>query len=776
MPKLKIIIAENTIILPGMTKTIIVKEPFTVLSTIKDMFDQRGNYDIIVCSDIWSEFNNSNKNVLSQIATLCKIQKITTKEISKFNCEYTIKLIGITRVKLEKSPKLSESKQASNDTYDYSILPIENSKEPENLEIINQIVTYLQNNDGISLFSDAVLKLTKLSLKPSKFVCEFIRIFYGTYKKYCHIIYASASIMQQLKYCFDLVQVIFNEQLIQKNNGVNKEETRLELVSRIIQNSPTNITMHQKLVNKDYSVEALKGIINLLHLIDISQSGDQASIETAISYVLDLPWNKKSISIKNLKEIQKELDSSHYGLEKVKQEILHAVAVYNRNPEATLPILCLAGSPGVGKSTLVNSIAKALGRPFARISLGGITDACDLNGFSRAYINSKPGLIISSFLRVGVNNPVILLDEVDKVSNQGTRGNPVNVLLEVLDKNLNKTFKDIYLDVPFDLSNALFIATANYLENIPEPLLDRMQIINVEDYSANEKLTIAKNYIIPKLLKESAVKPSELKFEDEAIEYIIKVNSTKGGIRSLESSLQSIISEFCYQQELKKCQSLNINLNYVKGCLSEKNLIVFQQDTNPNPGVTNVLYVSSYALGGIDTVEVVSYEGTGKITITGNLKKVMQESVEVAYGFVKKNCRAFNISADTFKNKDIQVHFPNGIGKDGPSAGISIVTAIISELTNNKIPADIAMTGEITLTGVIRPVGAIKKKILGASNAGIKKVFLPQANFAEWRDNVSEELECENLSVVACKNYFELYDRLMKLMKKNNSIEYSSSI
>ena len=425
---------------------------------------------------------------------------------------------------------------------------------------------------------------------------------------------------------------------------------------------------------------------------------------------------------------RKILDKDHYGLEKVKERILETIAVRQMAPEMPPQILCLVGPPGVGKTSVAYSVARSLNRKMARIALGGVHDEADIRGHRKTYVGAMPGRILAAMTQAGSNNPILLLDEVDKMGSDH-RGDPSAALLEVLDGEQNKTYRDHYLEIPFDLSNVMFITTANTLDTIPRPLLDRMEIIELNSYTDEEKLMIAKNHLIPKQISKHGLKKSQLRVTDNGIREIIQCYTRESGVRNLERAFAEICRKTAMQLLAdENCKRIQITEKNVEKFLGVRKFLPERMNVKDQIGIVTGLAWTS--VGG-DTleVEVNVMEGTGKLELTGNLGDVMKESVRAAVSYIRANANVLGVPADFYKTKDIHVHFPAGATpKDGPSAGITICTAIVSALTGVTVRRDVAMTGEISLRGRVLPIGGLKEKTMAALRHGIHTVIIPKDN------------------------------------------------
>ncbi|MBO5247716.1 MAG: endopeptidase La [Clostridia bacterium] len=446
---------------------------------------------------------------------------------------------------------------------------------------------------------------------------------------------------------------------------------------------------------------------------------------------LDLPWGKFTKEEVEISEARRILEQDHYGLSKVKERILETLVVLKKMPQYNGQILCLVGPPGTGKTSVAQSIARATGRNFARVSLGGVHDEAEIRGHRRTYVASMPGKIIEAIRDAGSVNPVILLDEVDKIGND-YKGDPASALLEVLDPEQNKTFKDHFLDLPFDLSNVLFILTANTEDTMPRPLLDRTEVIELSSYTQEEKIHIAKEHLIPKQLKKHGLTAKECKFTDAGLNDLIRSYTREAGVRVLERTIASLcrkaLKYLAEHPEETKITFKPANLEAFLGPRKYRDDPLSQKDQVGI--VTGLAYT---AVGGeVMPVEASVMDGTGKIQLTGSLGDVMKESANAAISYIRSKAKQLGIDGNFYKNKDIHIHVPEGaVPKDGPSAGVTITTALVSELTGKKVDHTVAMTGEITLRGRVLPIGGLKEKTMAAYKAGIKKVVLPAANLPD---------------------------------------------
>ncbi|MRN66471.1 endopeptidase La [Brucella sp. 10RB9213] len=493
-----------------------------------------------------------------------------------------------------------------------------------------------------------------------------------------------------------------------------------------------------------------KALAELKKLRSMSPMSAEATVvRNYLDWLLSIPWGKKSKVKQDLNFAQEVLDAEHFGLGKVKERIVEYLAVQARSTKIKGPILCLVGPPGVGKTSLARSIAKATGREYVRMSLGGVRDEAEIRGHRRTYIGSMPGKVIQSMKKAKKSNPLFLLDEIDKMG-QDFRGDPSSAMLEVLDPEQNATFMDHYLEVEYDLSNVMFVTTANTM-NIPGPLLDRMEIIRIAGYTEDEKLEIAKRHLLPKAIKDHALQPREFSVTEDALRNVIRHYTREAGVRSLEREVMTLARKAVTEILKTKKKSVKITDKNLSDYLGVEKFRFGQIDGEDQVGVVTGLAWTEVG-GELLTIEGVMMPGKGRMTVTGNLRDVMKESISAAASYVRSRAIDFGIEPPLFDKRDIHVHVPEGATpKDGPSAGIAMVTAIVSVLTGIPVRKDIAMTGEVTLRGRVLPIGGLKEKLLAALRGGIKKVLIPEENakdLAEIPDNVKNNLEIVPVSRV----------------------------
>ncbi len=555
-----------------------------------------------------------------------------------------------------------------------------------------------------------------------------------------------------------------NEQLkaIQKELG--------EIEDGKDENTSLNKAILKSKMPKDVEKKCLQELKKLKNMSPMS--AEATVVRNYLDWMIDLPWHKKSDVVIDLKKALEVLDKDHFGLEKVKERIIEFLAVQKRMDKIKGPILCLVGPPGVGKTSLGKSIAKATNREFVRMSVGGMRDEAEIRGHRRTYIGSLPGKIIQMMKKAGTKNPLILLDEIDKVGND-YRGDPSSALLEALDPEQNTTFNDHYLEVDYDLSDVMFVTTANTLNILP-PLLDRMEVIRLAGYTEDEKINIANKYLLPKQIKDNGVKEKEMNLGDDIIKEVIRSYTKESGVRNLEREISKIARKVVKKVVSGEEKEVNINSKNLPDFLGVPKFKSGELESENRVGIVTGLAWTEYG-GEILKIETVTMPGKGRMQITGKLGDVMQESVKAAKSFVRSKCLEYGIIPPLFEKKDFHIHVPEGATpKDGPSAGIGMVTSIVSSITNIPVKRDVAMTGEVTLTGQVLPIGGLKEKLLAAHRAGIKEVLIPKENEKDLVDMPKKIIDEIKITPV------EFADEVLKIaltkeLKKTEWVEVDMS-
>lgn len=530
----------------------------------------------------------------------------------------------------------------------------------------------------------------------------------------------------------------------------NSKDIEIDIIREKISNLNIPQKVEERIENELKKYELLSSL-----------SPETSVVKNYIDWLVSLPWNTYTEDNKNLKEVKEKLDKTHYGLEKIKKRIIEHLAVKQMSSDIKSPIICLVGPPGVGKTSLANSIAKAINRNFVKISVGGINDEAEIIGHRKTYLGSSPGRIIQMMKKAKSSNPVFLIDEVDKMT-KDIKGDPASALLEVLDPEQNKTFSDNYIEEEFDLSKVMFILTANYLENIPEELRDRLEIININGYTEYEKLDICKKHIIKKSLKEHGLTKELINFSDEVILKIIRNYTKEAGVRELTRQIDTVIRKIVTSIVVNniKVNELNITLDNLEQYLGKEKYHVSNINNDSKVGVVNGLAYTKYG-GDVLPIEVTYFKGNGELKLTGSLGNVMKESALIALDYIKSNAKKFDINYDKLAQNDIHIHVPEGaIPKDGPSAGIALTTALISAFTDKLVSSKLAFTGEITLRGEVLKIGGLKEKCIGAYRNNIEKIIIPYDNESDL-DEIPKEIK-EKIKFVTVKNYEEVSKEVWK--------------
>ena len=495
-----------------------------------------------------------------------------------------------------------------------------------------------------------------------------------------------------------------------------------------------------------------------------SNSPELGMVREYLDWMFNLPWNHYTKDTDDLVKVKSILDASHYALEEVKDRILEYLAVKQNTNNLRSPILCLVGPPGVGKTSLAISIAKSLNRNVAKISVGGINDEAEIVGHRRTYIGANPGRIIQGIRKAGTTNPVFIIDEIDKMT-KDIKGDPASSLLEVLDPEQNNKFSDHYIEEEFDLSKVMFIATANYVEQIPYELRDRLEIINISSYTEYEKLDIAKTHLIPKELEEHGLTSLQVQMEDDAILTLIRNYTKEAGVRELERVIASLFRKIVKKLLLEKdVVFYNIDNSMIEELLGKKKYVYMENSVEDEVGVVNGMAYTVFG-GDILPIEATMFKGKGNLVLTGSLGDVMQESCHIALDYIKANMELFGIDSKVFEKNDIHIHVPEGaVNKDGPSAGITITTTLVSLFTNKKVDKSIAMTGEITLRGKILGIGGLKEKVIGAHRAGIKTIYIPRENEKDL-DEIPEEVR-KDIKFIIVDKYEDVFNSIFRVNNK----------
>jgi len=629
---------------------------------------------------------------------------------------------------------------------------------PEVVGVVQQIEDYAKLADTVASHLAVKIPDKQLILETPS-VTERLEKVLGLMESEISLLQVEKRIRTRVKRQMEKTQreYYLNEQMKAIQKELGDEEGKDELAE-----------IEDKIKKTKLSKEAReKATHELKKLRQMSPMSAEATVvRNYLDWLLSIPWNKKTKVKKDLKLAQEILDNDHFGLEKVKERIVEYLAVQQRANKLTGPILCLVGPPGVGKTSLGKSIARATGRDFVRVSLGGVRDEAEIRGHRRTYIGSMPGKVIQSMRKAKSSNPLFLLDEVDKMG-ADFRGDPSSALLEVLDPEQNHTFNDHYLEVDYDLSHVMFITTANTL-NIPPPLMDRMEIIRIAGYTEDEKVEIARKHLIPHATAKHGLASDEWSIDDEALLLVIRRYTREAGVRNLERELSTLIRKAVKELTLSKTKSITVEAKNVADYLGVPKFRYGEVEDQDQVGVVTGLAWTDVG-GELLTIEAAMMPGKGKMIVTGNLRDVMKESISAAASYVRMRAVAFGIEPPRFDKKDIHVHVPEGATpKDGPSAGVAMVTAIVSVMTGIPVRRDVAMTGEITLRGRVLPIGGLKEKLLAASRGGMKTVLIPEENAKDLVE-ISESIK-KGLDIIPVSRMDEVLART--LTRKPEPIEW----
>ena len=718
--------------------------------------------NIFLASQRDPEIEEPTSENISKIGTLCKIKQIIKMpgdimrvlvegkvrcEIKEYfnNENYFEVSISEVNETLEESPEIEAYFNSLKKTLARFLKQSgENTSEfAKEIKLVDNVIEYVDMVSGYLPISEEKKQEILETLDIKKRI-EAIIVFIENEIK---VVQVQKKLAKKMKKSVDDSQKEFylREQLkfIQQELGQDDEETKI--IKEYEQKLETMRLPKEVKEKASYELKKLKGM-------NISSS-EGNTIQSYLDWVFDLPWGKNTKERLDINRAEEVLNEEHYGLDDVKERILEYLSVKKMSGTLKGPILCLVGPPGVGKTSIARSIAKAINRKYVRMSLGGMRDEAEIRGHRRTYVGAIPGRIVYSLKEAKSMNPLILLDEIDKLSSD-YKGNPGDALLEVLDSEQNKTFRDNYMELPIDLSKVLFITTANSLDTIPRPLLDRMEVVEVSGYTYEEKFNIARNHLIPKIFKEYKLNNEVITINDEAIKFVIDGYTRESGVRSLERVISSLIRKSIASILKNDLEAMNIDKAKVEELLGTKRYSFDEKMKEDKVGVVTGMAWTAYG-GDTLPVEAMVMSGSGKLQLTGQLGDVMQESAKAAYTYVRANASKYNIEEDFYKTKDIHIHVPEGaVPKDGPSAGVTMVTALVSALSGNKVKCNVAMTGEVTLTGRVLAIGGLKEKSLAAYRMGIDTIIIPKENEKDI-EKIPYSVK-ENLTIITAEEVGEV--------------------
>ncbi|WP_288875878.1 endopeptidase La [uncultured Allobaculum sp.] len=749
-----IICTRGVVVFPGQEIVIDVGRE----SSIRAIDNAQGNYSGQICmfSQIKNDIDAPTEDDIHKVGTLCWI-----RHARRFDRFVRVKFQGIERVKLE-----SFEEGALSDLCEVEVLESERADETEETVLMRMIKESLEGmKTGEKFMSKELLLDLSKGITPENLTNKAAQIFplsIERKQKYLETTSINARLymlkedIEQEKYLAEVEKMI-NETVKERIDQNQKDfflREKIAAMQEQLSDGPSigkeGQEIRKRLEDNPYPENIRKKVLEELDRYETlpAASGETGIIKTYIDWLMNLPWWQTTTDNEDLDQVEAVLEEDHYGLEKVKERILEYLAVKQNTQSLKAPILCLAGPPGVGKTSLAKSIARALGRHFVKMSLGGVRDEAEIRGHRRTYIGALPGRVIEGMKKAEVINPVFLIDEIDKMASD-YKGDPSSAMLEVLDPEQNALFSDHYIEEPYDLSKVLFIATANYLENIPAALKDRLEIIEISSYTDVEKIQIAKRHLVPRQLEENGLKPEQFEISDAMILYLIRYYTREAGVRQLERTLGSLARKAVLGILRKKFDKVVIDKDLIHEWLGNEKVDYGKREEEDQVGTVTGLAYTSFG-GDILQIEANKFEGKGNLILTGQLGDVMKESASIALDYVRANADRYGIDGELFAKNDIHLHVPEGaVPKDGPSAGVTMTTALTSLMTGIPVKSNLAMTGEVTLRGHVLPIGGLKEKSLAAYRSGITSILIPKMNEMDLEDIPEEVRKAVTFTPVA---------------------------
>lgn len=721
------------------------------------------NSEIFLVSQIDPLVDEPNENDLYEVGTICRIVATHKKE------NYTrVVFKGLSRAKIVDMQELRNTKFATveklteytGDVNEELILVRKVGKEIENFDALSSLITpnmakNLAKGVSANRLADHLSQIFPFTLNQRQELLETL----DTNTRLLKLLEAFEKEKQLLLIDNEINQKVRNRVEESQKEYFLRERLRAikEELGDIPESSSDADSIREQLERNPYPENIKAKVLEELsryEMLPVS-SGESGVIKSYIDWLMKLPYWQNSVDNDDLNRAEEILDEDHYGLKKVKERILEYLAVKQMTNSLKAPILCLVGPPGVGKTSLAKSVARALDRKFVKISLGGVRDEAEIRGHRRTYLGSMPGRIIQGMKKAGTVNPVFLIDEIDKMASD-YKGDPSSAMLEVLDPEQNSMFSDHYIEEPYDLSQVLFIATANYLENIPAALQDRLEIIQLSSYTEEEKVMIAKNHLVPKQVEMNGLKTNQFKIKDDVLLYLVQYYTREAGVRQLERVVGTCARKGVLAILKNNKKSITVTKKMINQWLGPEKFDYGRKEKKDQVGTVTGLAYTSFG-GDVLQVEVTHFEGKGKFVLTGKLGDVMKESASIAYDYVRANAKEYKIDPKFFDKEDIHIHVPEGaVPKDGPSAGVTLTTAIVSSLTNIPAKADLAMTGEVTLRGNVLPIGGLKEKSLAAHRSGIHTILVPKANMKDVEE-IPESVK-SNLTIIPVEHVSQVID------------------
>lgn len=769
-----IICTRGVILFPGQEIVIDVGRD----ASLKAIENAQDNYNDRIC--MFSQINMDNDNPTQEniftTGTLCEI-----RHIRRFDKFLRVKFRGLERVELESFEEGSVS-----EICEVELIPSLRQDEEQEAVLIRMLTRAFENmRPGEKFMSkDLLMELTRQT-NPDLVTDKAAQTFPMSMERKQQYLETPGINDRLMMLLEDMekekrmseVEKKINETVKERIDQGQKDYYLREKISAMqeqLSDGPgakEGDAIRKRLESNPYPQEIKDKVLEELARYETlpPASGETGTIKTYIDWLMELPWWQETKDNEDLNKVHEILEADHYGLEKVKERIMEYLAVKQMTNSLKAPIICLAGPPGVGKTSLAKSIARALDRHFVKMSLGGVRDEAEIRGHRRTYLGALPGRLIQGMKKAQVINPVFLIDEIDKMASD-YKGDPSSAMLEVLDPEQNAFFSDHYIEEPYDLSKVLFIATANYLENIPAALKDRLEIIELSSYTDDEKVHIAKEHLIPKQIEENGLKPEQLTIPDDMILYLIRYYTREAGVRQLERTIAAIARKTVLAILKDGTTHVVLDKERVKEWLGNEKVDYGKKETEDQVGTVTGLAYTSFG-GDILQIEANKFDGTGKLILTGQLGDVMKESASIALDFIHSNAERYGIDKDIFAKTDIHLHVPEGaIPKDGPSAGITMTTALASLLTNIPVKANLAMTGEVTLRGNVLPIGGLKEKSLAAYRSGITTILIPKGNVKDLDDIPEEVRKAVNFIPVSVADEV-LANALVRPMKPAESAE-----
>ncbi|MDD6258609.1 MAG: endopeptidase La [Erysipelotrichaceae bacterium] len=737
--RVPLVCTRGVIVFPGQDVMVEVGRKISI-NAVNESSEKYDSMVFVVCQNDIMVDNPTQKDMY-EVGTLSKIKVIRKKE-GFLRVTFT----GMQRAKLVNVEKTGDLMMA-----DIEILHDVQGDQTEEMALIKKIINEFEKVSNLSsAFPADVLHQFSQGVSAVTLTDQFGQYFMmdqETKQKLLETLDVNERMLQiiaelEKQQSFNELESSINNKVREKIDDSQKEYYLREKLKTIKEElgDITNMTddatkLRETIENNPYPQHVKDKALEELQRYEMLPPGSgEASVERSyLDWLLKVPWWQETNDCEDLKKVREVLDEDHYGLEKVKDRIMEYLAVKQMTGTLNAPIICLVGPPGVGKTSLAKSIARALDRKFVKMSLGGVKDEAEIRGHRRTYLGALPGRVIQGMDRAGVINPVFLIDEIDKMG-ADYKGDPSDALLEVLDPEQNSVFSDHYLEEPYDLSKVMFIATANYLENIPAPLRDRLEIIELPSYTEIDKVQIAKDHLIPKQIKANGLKPSQFHLKDKEILYLIRHYTREAGVRQLERVIASLCRKTVLEILRDGKKSMTMTEKNIKKMLGKELFEYGNKEKKNQVGCVTGLAYTEFG-GDVLQIEVNYFEGKGNLVITGQLGDVMKESAEIALDYVKAHAKELHIDPKFFDKHDIHIHVPEGaVPKDGPSAGVTLTTAIVSALTNTPVHNDLAMTGEVTLRGNVLPIGGLREKSLAANRVGIHKILIPKDNMRDLDD------------------------------------------